>query len=222
MGKMIQTLEADSIILEFGNKRILQDVYLKCETNSITGLLGRNGAGKSCLMNIIYGTLKPYNGTISINKKVLLRKYRKPADLMFLPQFNFIPQSLTLKRIFQDFKLDFIAFVNEFPEFEKYYNTKIGILSGGEIRIVEIYLIISSETKFCLLDEPFSHIMPLHIDRIKKLLKKESGKKGILVTDHLYEHIIDICNNIYLIKEGTTHHIKNLEDIELLGYAKIT
>ena len=70
MGKMIQTLEADSVILEFGNKRILQDVYVKCETNSITGLLGRNGAGKSCLMNIIYGTLKPYNGTISINKKV--------------------------------------------------------------------------------------------------------------------------------------------------------
>ena len=141
---------------------------------------------------------------------------------MILPQFNFIPQSLTLKRIFQDFKLDFMAFVNEFPEFEKYYNTKIGILSGGEIRIVEIYLIIASDTKFCLLDEPFSHIMPLHIDRIKKLMKKESGRKGILVTDHLYEHIIDICNNIYLIKEGTTHHIKNLEDIELLGYAKIT
>jgi len=69
MGKMIQTLEVDSVILEFGDKRVLQDVYLKCETNKITGLLGLNGAGKSCLMNIIYGKLKPLNGMVRINKQ---------------------------------------------------------------------------------------------------------------------------------------------------------
>lgn len=52
---MNHILEVDSVILEFGNKRVLQDVYLKCETNHITGLLGRNGSGKSCLMNIMDG-----------------------------------------------------------------------------------------------------------------------------------------------------------------------
>ncbi len=44
---MKNTLEIDSVILEFDTKRILQDVYLKIETGIITGLLGRNGCGKS-------------------------------------------------------------------------------------------------------------------------------------------------------------------------------
>ena len=53
---MINTLEVDSVILDFGSRRILQDVYLKSETGKITGLLGGNGSGKSCLMKIIQVT----------------------------------------------------------------------------------------------------------------------------------------------------------------------
>jgi len=222
MGKIIQTLEVDSVILEFTNKRVLHDVYLKCETNKITGLLGRNGAGKSCLMNIIYGKLSPLNGVVRINNQVLLGQKRKSGDIMYLPQFQFIPKQLTLKRIFYDFDLDFNSFTNEFAEFNKHYNTKIGLLSGGERRIIEIYIILSSRTRFCLLDEPFSHVMPLHVDRIKDLIKKESQCKGIIITDHLYEHIIDISDDIYLIRDGKTHLINQVEEIELLEYAKIT
>lgn len=169
---MIQTLEVESVILEFNNKRVLQDVYVKCETNGITGILGRNGAGKSSLMNIIFGKLTPLNGTVRINNQVLMGHSRKSSDIMYLPQFDFIPKQLKLKRIFKDFNLEFLTFVNDFPEFEKYYNSKIGLLSGGERRIVEIYLILISNTRFCLLDEPFSHVMPLHVDRIKNLIKK--------------------------------------------------
>ncbi len=55
---MTHRLEADSIQLEFDGRKILSSIYLKCETGKITGLLGRNGQGKSCLMKIIYGILK--------------------------------------------------------------------------------------------------------------------------------------------------------------------
>lgn len=219
---MIQTLEIESVILEFRNKRVLQDVYIKCRTNSITGILGRNGSGKSCLMNIVCGKLTPLNGTVRINNQVLLGHSRMSRDIMYLPQFNFIPKHLTLKRIFKDFNLEFSTFINDFPELEKYYNSKIGLLSGGERRIVEIYIILIPNTRFCLLDEPFSHVMPLHIDRIKNLIKRESKNKGIMVTDHLYEHIVDICDNIYVIRDGKTHFISQLDEIELYEYAKIT
>ncbi|OQX75747.1 MAG: hypothetical protein B6D64_11145 [Bacteroidetes bacterium 4484_276] len=222
MDKMIQTLEVDSVILEFGDKRVLQDVYLKCKTNNVTGLLGLNGSGKSCLMNIIYGKLKPLNGMVRINEQAFLGLYRKPSDIMYLPQFSFIPKSLTLKRIFKDYELDYFEFTDRFPEFKKYYKSRIGLLSGGERRIVEIYLIVSSNTKFCLLDEPFSHVMPLHIEKIKSLINEEKRNKGIVLTDHMYEHIIDICDEIYLIKDGKTHLTNSLEDIESLGYLRIS
>jgi ABC-type sugar transport system ATPase subunit len=52
---MTNILEVDSILLEFDLKRVLQDVYLKSETGKVTGLLGRNGSGKSCLMKILFG-----------------------------------------------------------------------------------------------------------------------------------------------------------------------
>ena len=47
-------LEIDNVELYFSNKRILNGIYLKAETGKVTGILGCNGSGKSCLMNIIF------------------------------------------------------------------------------------------------------------------------------------------------------------------------
>ena len=72
-----------------------------------------------------------------------------------------------------------------------------------------------------MLDEPFSQIMPIHVDTIKKLIKREKEKKGIIITDHMYKDIIDICDNLYVINNGKTYLTKNIKDLEILGYARI-
>ena len=138
-----------------------------------------------------------------------------------MPQKKFIPNSLTIKRIFSDFALDFADLIEIFPEFEKYYKSKLVNLSGGEKRIIEIYTILVSQTKFCMLDEPFSHVMPIHVDAIKKIILREKDNKGIIITDHLYKHIIDICDDLYVIANGKTYLTKNIKDIETLGYARV-
>ncbi len=187
---MKDTLEVDSVNLEFGTKRVLKDVYLKCETGKITGLLGRNGTGKSCLIRIMFGQLKAGYSSVRLNGKVLLNKTRQPENMMFLPQFNFIPSSLTIKRIFKDFKLSYSEFIHHFPEYSRYCNYRLKQLSSGERRIVEIYSILLSGSKFCLLDEPFSQVMPVHVETIKNLMNKQKVYKGILITDHLYGLVI--------------------------------
>ena len=217
---MIHTLEVDSVILEFDSKRILQDVYMKSETGKITGFLGRNGSGKSCLLKIIYGELVPNDKSVRLNGISVYDAYRNPNEMRYLPQRRFIPGSLTIKRIFEDFQLSFSDFITEFPVFEKYYTTKIKNLSGGERRIVEIYSIIASKTMFCMLDEPFSQVMPVHVEILKKLIQREKQNKGILITDHLYRDIIDICDNLYVLNDGKTHLTKNIEDLERFGYLK--
>ena len=217
---MKHTLEVDSVMLEFGSKRVLQDVYIKCETGKITALLGRNGTGKTCLMNITHGMLKTENQSVRLDGKVLLKSRRSPSDILYLTQLSYIPKSLSLKRIFKDFNLDFSVFVNEFPDLEKYYNERIKNLSGGERRIVEIYLIIASNTRFCLLDEPFSHVMPIHVEAIKRLIIREKENKGILITDHMYEHITEICDDLYVIRNGKTHLTNDIKDLEALGYLR--
>ena len=218
---MKHSLEVDSIILEFDQKRVLQDIFLRTETGKITGILGRNGSGKSCLMNIIYGELKTTNKSIRINGKVIYEGYQNPGNFRYLPQFNFIPRRLKIKRIFKDFDLDFSHFVEYFPELKKYYTTRLKNLSGGEKRIIEIYAILASKTKFCMLDEPFSQVMPLHVDTIKKIILHEKKNKGIIITDHLYEHIIDICDDIYVIANGKTYLTNDRNDLNNLGYINI-
>ena len=218
---MINTLEVDSVILEFGTRRILQDVYLKCETGKITGLLGSNGTGKSCLMKIIFGELETNNKSVRLNGESFIDNRRSTNDLRYLPQYKFVPKSLSVKRIFEDFKLDNSEFISEFPSFLSKYKKRFYELSGGEQRIIEVYLMLVSKSKFCMLDEPFSHIMPVHIDIFKRLILREKMNKGILVTDHLYQNIVDISDSLYLITEGKTHLTKSVQDLETFGYIKI-
>jgi len=215
---MINTLEVDSVILDFGTRRILQDVYLKSETGKISGLLGNNGAGKSCLMKIIFGELNTNNKSVRLNGETYIDNKRSTDDLRYLPQYKFIPQSLSIKRIFEDFELDFMEFVHEFPSFRRKFKKKFRELSGGEQRIIEIYLMLVSKSKFCMLDEPFSHVMPVHIETIKRLIVREKEKKGIIVTDHLYQNIIDISDSLYVISDGKTYLTKSVQDLETLGY----
>lgn len=214
-------LEVDSVFLSFGNQRILSDVYLKCETGEVVGLLGRNGNGKTSLMNIIYGNLNPNSKSVRFDDITELKAYQKPTLLLYLPQFNFIPKQLTLKRLFSDFNIDFLSLVGRFPQFSNKYTMCFKNLSGGERRIVELYLIIKSETQFVMLDEPFSHLSPIQIDTIKDLINEEKQRKGFLITDHMYRHIIDISDQIYVLANGKTYATKDVKEIEFLGYAKL-
>ncbi|MES2132833.1 MAG: ATP-binding cassette domain-containing protein [Bacteroidota bacterium] len=214
-------LEIDSVQLQFDLRKILSDVYIKCETGKITGLLGRNGEGKSCLMNIVNGSLEPQSKSIRFDNVFVPLPFKRPDLLLYLPQFNFIPEHLSLKRIFNDFEIDFTSFEKHFPDIGAKYKSPIKLLSGGHRRIIEIVVIIRSKTQFVLLDEPFSHIMPLHVEKIKEILTEEKHNKGILLTDHMYRHITAISDNLYLLVNGKTHLTKDLSDIERLGYARL-
>lgn len=214
-------LEADGIMLDFGARRILADVYIKCETGQITGLLGRNGQGKTCLMNIIYGTLPALSKSVRLNGKPVYEAFKRPDLLTYLPQFHFIPGFLTLKRVFADFTLDYAMFSRHFPEFKQPIHTRISELSGGQRRLIEVYVVLMSPSQFSMLDEPFSQLMPLSIERLQVLLKEETQRKGFLISDHLFQHVTDIADQVYLLSNGKTHIIKELSDLERLQYAKI-
>lgn len=214
-------LEVDGVFLQFGDRTVLSDVYLKCETGKIVGLLGRNGNGKTSLMNIIYGNLSPKSKSVRFDGVTELKAYQNTSLLLYLPQFNFIPKQLALHRLFSDFCIDYVDLVKSFPQFENRQSSCFGLLSGGEKRIVELYLIIKSKTQFVMLDEPFSHLSPIQIDMIKKLIEEEKLNKGFLITDHLYRHIIDIGDQIYVLTNAKTYATKDIKEIEFLGYAKI-
>lgn len=217
---MTHILEADGIQLEFDGRKILSGIYVKCETGKITGLLGRNGQGKSCLMNIIYGSLSSEK-SVRIDRKSIPEGFRNPDLIRYLPQFHFIPHSLSLHRIFRDFDVNYRSFQVIFPEFIHREKDSIGKLSGGERRLVELYTIIQSNSQFIMLDEPFTMLNPLQIEKVKALLIEEKKNKGILMTDHLYRHIVDLADSLYLLSNGRTVLTNSVEDLTILGYTKL-
>jgi ABC-type multidrug transport system ATPase subunit len=217
---MNHILEVDSVILNFGDKRVLTNVYLKCSTGEVVGILGRNGSGKTTLLRIIFGELDSINKSVRVNGQVIREPYRYEGLIKFLPQFNFLLPTIFVKQLFKSFKIDFNDFVTLFPGFEKYYKGRVTEMSGGERRIVEIYSILAGKSLFCLLDEPFTHIMPIHIETVKQLIEREKPKKGILVIDHQYENVIEICNRIYIIENGKTNQVLKDTDFQRFGYLR--
>lgn len=215
---MGRKLEVDGVLFEIGERRILSDIYCACDTGMITGILGRNGQGKTCLMKIICGSLSALNKSVRIDGVPLMGERMRLGRIAYLPQKRFIPRHLTIKRIFQDYQLNFQHLIEFFPEYNGKYLIKFKQLSGGQQRLLEVYVVILSPAEFVILDEPFSHISPLQMEIVKQLMTQEKEKKGFIISDHMYHHIMDISDRLYYLVDGKTHLIRQEDELRELGY----
>lgn len=212
------TLLVDSVHLEFGKLQVLQSAYITSRTGCVTGVLGRNGCGKSSLFKCIMGGIRPQNRFIRFNDEKDTDYDHIGERVKYLPQDFFIPPSMTLHDAFNIYGVDYDGLVRFNTRFRAFHRKKVAELSGGEARIAEIYLVLRSEAEFCILDEPFSNISPDNIEKIHTLIKEEKTRKGIIVSDHMYESIIGVSDDLYLLRDGYTFPVKCREDLIHHGY----
>jgi ABC-type multidrug transport system ATPase subunit len=215
-----QLLEVDSVICSINGKHLLTDVSLQCRQGEIIGILGRNGSGKSTLLKIIFGTQRAENSWIRINAKVYSQPFKAGNLISYLPQFNYLPTSISIRKTISIFLPDRKQREALFHDahVQKHLHKKVGQLSGGELRYLQILLLLHLNTPFLLLDEPFSGIEPLYRDEIKKLLISHKKDKGIMITDHDYKNIIDVSDSLKLIANGVCNHIKEVRQLERWNY----
>jgi lipopolysaccharide export system ATP-binding protein len=217
---MTHTLEFDSLELSFGAQRILSGIYMKCETGNVVGLLGRNGCGKSCLMKIVFGSMRSDYRFVRIDGRPLGTNYLRHRLISYLPQDSLIPNHISVRKAFDLFRIDMAEVLKDFPEIEILIDLKPPQLSGGYRRIVEAMLVLKSPSLFALLDEPFSGLMPLHIESLIALIEKEKTRKGIIITDHLHKHIRSVSDQLYVLSNGKTYVVKGEEQLVKYGYLK--
>lgn len=86
--------------------------------------------------------------------------------------------------------------------------------------MIEILVMLFSDCNFLLLDEPFHSLSPIIIDKIKVLIKQQAKNKGIILTDHQYQNVLEISDQILLLKNGSTKVIHDLEDLKRNGYLR--
>lgn len=214
-------LEVDSIRKHYNHKPIVTDVYLKCETGNIIGLLGHNGCGKSTLLKIIFGIVKADFKFIRVNQQIAKTTSQLLKDVSYLSQENFIPKHFSVEKAIglsiEKVKRD--DFYND-PMISGLKNKTIGMLSGGELRYLEIKLILQRESKFVLLDEPYNGLSPLLTQKISGLIVTASKTRGIIISDHNYENVLAISTSIILMKDGKTHPIQDKYELVEKGYLR--
>ncbi|MCB4798696.1 ATP-binding cassette domain-containing protein [Neotamlana laminarinivorans] len=215
----MNNLHVDSITKSYNNKVVLSDVFLFCEKGEIKGLIGRNGSGKSTLLKIIFGTEKADSKFVKIGGKVIKNLSDGRNLINYLPQDSFLPNNISIKSLiylFLDNKNRKVVLENEYVK--PLLNKKKQNLSGGEIRIIEILLIIHSKAEFILLDEPFNGVSPIVKEYIVKYIKKLKLTKGYIITDHDYENVINLADSIVYLQNGFLKQINEESELIELGY----
>lgn len=211
-------LEIDSVMVEIKGRSILSGVYVKAETNEVTGILGRNGSGKSTLFRTIMGDMKCQSAHLSFDGVFMPVEKSKFGILNYLPQNPVIPGYLTLRQAFSDYGVDTDFLTSNFPEFRDVLDVRSRLLSSGERRIAEVIMILFSDSAFSILDEPFSQVMPVNVEKLQELISFQKKSKGIIITDHQYSSLLPISDRVYILDRGNAYLMKEMVDLVRYGY----
>lgn len=216
-------LEVIEVNKTFGKRQILNRISFSCKTGEIIGLFGRNGSGKSTLLRGILGTLSMNSITIYINGENVLPSEIFPKKLIaFLPQDSFLPKEMKVRDVIP---LMFPAGEEQDKIFHSdgvaaFDSKRVGKLSTGQLKYLELLLLAHLPQPFLLLDEPLSMLEPMYIERVKELLLSLKATKGLVITDHYYKDVLEIANRSLILKAGNAYAVDNEEDLMAHEYIK--
>ena len=152
----INTMLVDSVHLEFGKLTVLQSAFITAETGKVTGVLGRNGAGKSSLFRCIMGGIKAQNLFVRFNDELDTDYNHIGNRVKYLPHSLFMPSRMTLKEAFELYGVDYDGMVTFDTKFHNYYRLQFRELSGGESNRGNVP-VLKSKADFCILMSFLKH-----------------------------------------------------------------
>ncbi len=235
-------LKAENVCLQYGDKHILRDINFDIhnivrpdmEQGQVVSLIGRSGIGKTQLFKILAGLQAPTSGCIKID---IDQHIVQPGEVGIIPQ-NYI--LFNHRTIYENLKigLDFSGkkiskseasdIINDYAskfELKEHLKKYPAQLSGGQKQRVSIIQQVLTSNKFILLDEPFSGLDMLMIDRVINLLIKISTineLNTLIIVSHDIENSLAISDTAFVLanqegKEGAT--VTEQIDLIKLGFA---
>ena len=209
-------IEIDNISKEFSGDIVLHPVSISFEKGKIYGIIGRNGSGKTVLLKIISGFLKPTTGTVTINGIPLGKKNEFPENTGILIEK---PGFLPYKSGFQNLK--YLSQIQKLINDQEIYKVLeqtgltsaakklVGKYSMGMKQRLGIAQAIMENPEILILDEPMNGLDDQGASQMRKLfLRLRSEGKTILLASHMQEDIHELCDKVYRIDAGTIEEIK--------------
>lgn len=212
------TLSDISLIRE--NRSILSNVNLTVDYGDFIAITGPNGGGKTTMLRIILGLIKPTTGNVCF--------YGKDGNVTPLQVPGYLPQKNSIDSHFPITVREVVASgllaLNNFTESEKnekiertlqliqledFAKRPIGRLSGGQVQRTLLGRAIVSEPSFLIMDEPLSYIDVHFEERLYEIMQEFAKRTTVLLVSHQMTHIGTIANR-HIIVDHTLRECTHL------------
>jgi len=204
---MNNIIEVNGVSYKRASKLILDNVSFSVSEGESFALIGENGSGKTTILELILNDIKPTQGSTSLLGRIDRKKNFDTVGVVYgqLPLFPMLKVEETIRyfstlyRVSFDHitKLDYISLFH----LDKWRNSFVKDLSQGERQRLGILLSLMRDPEILIMDEPFSNLDPIIINKIWKLIK--SPKRTLLFTTHNWTDVGDLADKICFIHEGT-------------------
>ena len=227
-------LEVDDVRIAYGRTEVVFGVSLDVPDGSFTCLMGRNGVGKTTLLNGIMGMLALKAGSVRLDGKDITgmaAPARARAGLGYVPQGHQVFPHLTARENLQvilerDRRGDPKA-VDEaldlFPRLRALLDRPAGLLSGGQAQQLAIARALVSRPRILLLDEPTEGIQPSIILEIEDAIAElhKSGGMTILLVEQYVEFALRLAEHYAVMEGGIITHRGDTSAVDLSEFSDL-
>ena len=201
------TLEHVSKVIK--NVEVLKDINVCLQKGKVYGLKGYNGSGKTMLLRMIAGLIKPTEGTVFIDDKILHKDMDFPEDIGVMienPNFwsNYSGKEVlySLAMINKKIGMSEIDEVLERVELNPQDKRTIKKYSLGMKKRLGIAQAIMEKPQVILLDEPSNALDKKGVEMVRKIIQDERERGALIVLASHQNEDLDICDAIIEIEEG--------------------
>ncbi len=220
-------IQLENISMQYGTSIVLDKIDLIVPYGEVFGIIGKSGSGKSTMLSIIVGFLKPTNGKVYFQSRNIYNDIQEvQAQMGFAAQeVSFYPR-LTVKENLEYFgkmyNLDSKQIKQKIPELLRLVNLE-GTeklqgwkLSAGMQKRLDIACALIHEPKVLLLDEPTEDLDPALRLELLDLIKKINHEKNVTVvlTSHLLNEVEYICDRVAILHDHKIISIGKLWDLK--------
>ena len=226
---MTPVLSVERITAGYGRVTVLNDISLDAGRFGNVGLFGPNGHGKTTLLRVISGLLKPKSGRIVFDGEDITAKSARTivgAGLIHVPQGNRLFPDLTIAdcmalgayspraRPHEAENRDKVVAL--FPKLAERWRQRVRTLSGGERQMVSIGTALMSHPRLLILDEPTLGLAPkIKAELCASVMDISKGGVPLIVVEQDIEFLLELSQQLYLINHGSVAtEIKPGESIE--------
>jgi len=212
---MRDLLRIENLRAGYGEAVVLPDMTLRLADGEVLALLGRNGTGKTTLINSIVGATRRFSGTIRLGDTDLtpLRSdQRARVGIGWVPQERNIFRSLTVEEnmtaVAQPGPWDVGRVYSMFPRLRERRNNFGNQLSGGEQQMLAIGRALTLNPKVLLLDEPTEGLAPIIVDELLAALGEITRAGGIcsIIVEQNAHKILRLADRVVILDRGTIVH----------------